>query len=90
LGITADGRALVARGAVAGDAPLAEALKSAGCVRAVALDRGPHTTPQLRRAGTLTPPHARDEATTLFAIAAPLKPRAFRFEPEGAVANAGK
>ncbi len=87
LGITADGRVLLARGTFASDAPLAEALLSAGCARAVALDRGTHAEPSLRRSGTATPPLARDDATTLFAIAAPMKPRAFRFEPDAVTAT---
>ncbi len=81
LGIRPDGRVLIARGSLASDAPLAQALESAGCTRAVALNRGPRGEAALRRAGGATPPRARDDATTLFAIAAPMKPRAFRFEP---------
>jgi hypothetical protein len=83
LGITPAGRVVVAHGTLSSDAPLAEALKSAGCTRAVALARGPRSEVPLRRAGTAFPPRARDEATTLFAIAAPMKPRAFRFEADG-------
>jgi hypothetical protein len=89
LGVTAGGRLLLARGTFPSDGPLGEALRAAGCVRAVALARGPHAEVPLRRSGTSTPPRARDEATTLFAIAAPMKPRAFRFEPDG-VARAGR
>jgi hypothetical protein len=81
LGIRADGRVLIARGTSESDAPLAEALASAGCSRAVALSRGARGAElAFRRAGTASPPHAIDEATTLFAIAAPMKPRAFRFD----------
>jgi hypothetical protein len=86
LGLTADGRAFLARGSFASDAPLAAALVSAGCVRAVALDRGARADPVLRRAGTPSPPLASDDATTLFALAAPMAPRAFRFEAEGIAA----
>ncbi len=82
LGVTADGRVLLARGVLAGDAPLADALVAAGCTRAVALDRGARADSPLRRAGTSSPPLAQSDATTLFAIAAPMKPRAFRFEAE--------
>jgi hypothetical protein len=82
LGVTTDGRVLVARGTFASDAPLADALVAAGCTRAVALDRGARADSPLRRAGTSSPPLAENEATTLFAIAAPMKPRAFRFEAE--------
>jgi hypothetical protein len=90
LGVTGEGRVIVARATVANDGPLAEALKQAGCVRAVALWRGPHSDVTLRRAGTPTPPHAKDAATTLFAIASPLKPRAFRFEPDAEARAAAK
>jgi len=82
LGVTPDGRVVVARGTFAGDGPLAEALVAAGCSRAVALDRGARVDSPLRRAGTSSPPLAESDATTLFAIAAPMKPRAFRFEAE--------
>jgi hypothetical protein len=90
LGIRPDGRILIARGTFASDTPLGEALKSAGCALAVALSRGMHAEVPLRRAGTEAAPRARDEETTLFAIAAPMKPRAFRFEPAEAVAKAGR
>ena len=90
LGIRPDGRVLVAKGTFESDAPLGEALASAGCTRAVALSRGPRAEVPFRRAGTASPPHATDEATTLFAIAAPMKPRAFRFEPANVEAKAGK
>ncbi len=87
LGMTAGGRVLVARGA-ASFASLGETLKRAGCVLAVALDRGGAATPSLRRAGTSEPPRARYDETTLSAMAVPLKPRGFRFEPEAKVAQA--
>ncbi len=90
LGITGEGRVVIARGEAASDAPLAEALARAGCVRGVALWRGPHADVTLRRAGTATPPRDHEEATTLFAIASSLKPRAFRFEPEEKDARAAK
>jgi hypothetical protein len=90
LGVTTDGRVVLARGTFASDAPLAEALIAAACTRAVALDRGAHAEPALRRSGTATPPIARDDATTLFALAAPMKPRAFRFEPDDVTANASR
>jgi len=90
LGVTTDGRVVLARGTFASDAPLAEALIAAACTRAVALDRGAHAEPALRRSGTATPPIARDDATTLFALAAPMKPRAVRFEPDDVTANASR
>jgi hypothetical protein len=82
LGVAPDGRFVLARGTFAGDGPLAEALVAAGCTRAVALDRGSRVDSPLRRAGTASPPLAESDATTLFAIAAPMKPRAFRFEAD--------
>jgi Phosphodiester glycosidase len=87
LGRTEGGRVLFARGG-ASFASLAETLKRAGCVRAVALDRGGVSEPALHRAGTADPPRAHYEETTLSAIAVPLKPRGFRFEPEAKVAQA--
>jgi hypothetical protein len=89
LGITLDGRVLVARGSFGTDAPLADVLLRAGCRRAVTLDRGAHAPPALLRTGTATPPRGRPEETTLFALSAPMKPRAFRFEPSATVAPAG-
>jgi hypothetical protein len=93
LGIRPDGRVIVARGTFESDAPLGEALASAGCTRAVALSRGPRSDVPFRRAGSVSPPRATDESTTLFAIAAPMKPRAFRFDaasPAIVEAKAGK
>jgi hypothetical protein len=90
LGITGTGRVIVASGVFASDAPLAGMLRRAGCGRAVALDRGAHTPPFLDRAGTDTPPRGRYEDTVLYALARPMAPRAFRFEPDGAVADAGR
>ncbi len=90
LGVRPDGRVLIARGTLESDAALGEALASAGCSRAVALSRGLHADVTYRRAGTASPPHASDDATTLFAIAAPLKPRAFRFDAAEVEAKAGK
>jgi hypothetical protein len=88
LGITAEGRVVVARGAAASFLTLAETLRRVGCARAVALDRGGAVGPTLHRAGTMDPPRARYDETTLSAIAVPLKPRGFRFEPETKVAQA--
>ncbi len=79
LGITADGRVLVARGEVPTAKPLAQALKSAGALNAVLLDRGEDATATIRRAGTSTPPIARDRATTLFVLGESMKPRSFHF-----------
>ncbi|HEY1954181.1 MAG TPA: hypothetical protein VGH28_01175 [Polyangiaceae bacterium] len=80
LGITHDGRIVVARGEVADAEPLARALKAAGCSIAVLLDRGDDATATLRRAGTPLPPLARDRESTLFVLAVAMKPRSFRFD----------
>jgi hypothetical protein len=90
LGTTAAGRVIVARAIAASDAPLGEALRRAGCSRAVALDRGLSDKPFLHRAGTDTPPRARYEDSALYALALPLLPRAFRFEPDPAASDATK
>jgi hypothetical protein len=82
LGITSSGRVLVARGTFSTDAPLADALRRAGCARAVILDRGARATTRLDRAGTPSPPRASYEESVLYAITRPMKPRAFRFEPQ--------
>ncbi len=78
LGITANGRVLVARGAAPSE--LTATLKKAGCTRAVLLDRGAGTRGAIFRAGTPTPPRSRYDETTLYAMGKPLLPRGFRFE----------
>lgn len=88
LGTTPTGRVLIARGSFAGFEPLAEALIHAGCDRAVALDRGSHTTATLDRAGTPRPPLAHYDESVLYALGAPLRPRGFRFDPTNPVAAA--
>jgi hypothetical protein len=90
LGTTAAGRVIVARGVGISDAPLAEALRRAGCVRAVALDRGSHSPSFVHRAGSETPPRGSYDDSVLYVLVAPLVPRAFRFEPDSAVAEAVK
>ncbi len=80
VGTSPEGRVMIARGSFTSDAPLAEALKRAGCTRAVALDRGSRTPAFLHRAGTANAPLARYDDTVLFAIATPMKPRGFRFD----------
>jgi hypothetical protein len=87
LGTTPDGRVLIAYGG-ASFAPLADVLRSAGCTRAVALDRGAPASFAIHRAGTHDAPRAQYDETTLSAIAVPLRPRGFRFEPETKVAEA--
>ncbi len=88
LGTTASGRVLLARGESTTDAALAAVLRRAGCTRAVALDRGVRAPGFVHRAGTGTPPRARYDVTTLYAIAAPMSPRAFRFSAAPALAQA--
>jgi hypothetical protein len=88
IGMTKEGRVLLARGTFASETPLAEALRRAGCTRAVGLDRGVRAPPFVHRAGTATPPRARYDVTTLYAIAAPMRPRAFRFDAESATQTA--
>jgi len=90
LGTTPEGRVMIARGSFASDTPLAEALKRAGCTRAVALDRGSHDPSLLHRAGTPNAPLARYDESVLYAIATPMKPRAFRFDAAAPVAPGKK
>lgn len=87
LGITAAGRVLLARGSFTSDAPLGEALARAGCTRAVVLDRGARATAFLDRAGTASAPRGRYDETVLYAVATPLRPRGFRFDPATLVAQ---
>ena len=88
LGITADGRVLVARTTAASDAALVDVLSHAGCTRVVALDRGAHAAPFVQRVGTSSPPRGRSDETALYVLSAPMKPRAFRFESATVVAQA--
>ncbi|WP_394823417.1 hypothetical protein [Pendulispora albinea] len=87
LGMTPEGRVLVAKGTFANDLPLADALRRAGCTRAVSLDRGAHDQPLFDRAGTSSPPRARYETSVLYGMGRPLKPRGFRFDALSAVAD---
>jgi len=88
LGVTEGGRVLLARGTVAGEGPLVQALRAAGCTRGVSLDRGVDADALFDRAGTDRPPRARYEQSVLYAIGAPLRPRGFRFEASPLVAQA--
>jgi hypothetical protein len=81
IGATPTGRVVLARGAFSSAAPLAEALARAGCTRVLALDRGARATAFLDRAGTENPPRGRYDESVLYAVATPLAPRAFRFDP---------
>jgi hypothetical protein len=80
IGFGPPGRVIVARGSVSSAAALADALARAGCTRALSLDRGVHASAFLDRAGTNSPPRGRYDESVLYAIAAPLQPRGFRFE----------
>jgi hypothetical protein len=82
LGTSPNGRVLLARGTFSTAQPLVDALVHAGCDRAVALDRGSHTSATLDRAGTAHPPLARYEESVIYALGAPLHPRGFRFDPK--------
>ena len=90
LGVSPSGRVLVARGSFTSAAPLARALARAGCTRALSLDRGLHATAFVDRAGTVSTPRVRYEESVLYAMAAPLRPRAFRFEATRPVAQGAK
>jgi hypothetical protein len=90
IGMTASGRVLLARGSFASVEPLAEALARAGCTRALSLDRGAHATAFLDRAGSSSPPRGKYEETVLYAMATPLRPRGFRFDPSTLVAQTAK
>ncbi len=81
LGIANDGAVFLA---LFSDSALGvvTALRRAGCVRAVILDRGHAATGRLSRAGTREGIRAHYDDGSLVAIATPLIPRAFRFEPE--------
>jgi hypothetical protein len=88
IGITPEGRVVVARASVTTADPLAAALAAAGCSRALLLDRGLHATGRIDRAGTDHPPHARYEETVLYAVGLPLRPRGFHFEASTLIAQA--
>jgi hypothetical protein len=90
IGTTPGGRVLVARATVSSVQPLAEALARAGCTRALALDRGAGATAFLDRAGSDSPPRGRYDESVLYAVATPLAPRAFRFDPASLVAQGPK
>jgi hypothetical protein len=87
LGITADGRVILAHGIATSYAPLTHALRAAGCARAVALDRGAHAAATIDRTGSAEPPRARYDGTVLYALAETARPRAFRFDAAKAVAD---
>jgi hypothetical protein len=71
-----DGAFVVATTTFDSDEAATTALLELGCSRVVALDRGSHRDAFLHRAGSQAPPQPRYEATTLFAVEAPLSGRA--------------
>jgi hypothetical protein len=87
IGLGSSGRVVIARGSVSSATPLADALVRAGCTRALLLDRGAHADALLDRAGTADPPRGRYDESVIYAIATPLQPRGFRFEPSPTVAQ---
>jgi hypothetical protein len=78
VGITKEGRVIVARGKSETDEPLAQALLEAGCVRAIAA-RGTQDG-FVSRAGGADAPMSSYAQTTLYAIAQPMLPRAGRLD----------
>jgi hypothetical protein len=87
IGWSPAGRVVLARSALSSAGPLADALARAGCTRALSLDRGVRVAPFLDRSGTANPPRGRYDESVLYAIAATLHPRGFRFEPSTLVAQ---
>ncbi len=82
IGVTKEGRLLVARGRVT-EQQIVDALLAAECVRAIGGRGGADGF--LARAGTADPPMHTYPQTTLYAVAQPMAPRAFRFDrgPDG-------
>jgi hypothetical protein len=76
------GRTIIARSTASSDVHGALALAKLGCKTAVALDRGGHEPSFYERAGTgAAAKTGRGEQTTLFAVATPMRPRAFPWKP---------
>jgi hypothetical protein len=82
LGIAEDQRVFVAQG---DSDKLAEALKQAGCKRAVVLARSPGEPMLFSRSGTQNPPRSFYDETVLYGLAVPMKPRGFRFNAENPI-----
>lgn len=80
IGLTKDGRVVVARGKVS-EQQLVDALLAGGCVRAIGA-RGA-VDGFIARAGTAEQPMHTYPQTTLYGIAQPMLPRAFRFDRAG-------
>ncbi len=68
LGVTQDGRIVVASLRHDSSDLLAVGLRAAGCRRVVELDRGSHHPGALERAGTARPPRNTPESTTLWVL----------------------
>jgi hypothetical protein len=62
------------------------ALKEAGCVRAVLLHRGAGQAGRIDRSGTDHPPREHYDDSSLFFLGQPAKPRGFRFDAKVPVA----
>ena len=69
LGVTEDGRLVVATLRHDSSDPLAVGLRAAGCRRVVELDRGSHHPAAVERAGTDHPPREAPESSTLWLLA---------------------
>lgn len=81
MGLSDDGRVVVARATHDTGAVLASALALAGCTLVVELERGAQLLPFVQRAGTDQPPRARDDATVLLALDRTMRARAYRYRP---------
>jgi hypothetical protein len=68
LGVTEDGRVVVATLRHDSSDPLAVGLRAAGCRRIVELDRGSHHPASLERTGSDKPPRDAAESTTLWVL----------------------
>jgi len=68
LGVTEDGRVVVATLRHDSSDPLAVGLRAAGCRRIVELDRGSHHPASLERTGSERPPREEPESTTLWVL----------------------
>jgi hypothetical protein len=68
LGVTEDGRVVIATLRHDSSDPLAVGLRAAGCRRIVELDRGSHHPAALERAGSDPPPREAPESTTLWVL----------------------
>lgn len=68
LGVTEDGRIVVATLRHDSSDPLAVGLRAAGCRRIVELDRGSHHPASLERPGTEKPPRDEPDSSTLWVL----------------------